>query len=530
MSRVFIKKAVPVLLVISMVILVFAGCSKKDNINDASDTRSGAKTATAAITTAKGASLSSTALKNSTGSGTATPVVRDSKTDNEGDDDAAVGSETGDDDEDDGSTKQPVQVEEKLYDLKGREIKVMIMQETLIPREEPGNEGGTTLYNLVKETERKFNCKFIYEMGTASVYYQQVINSTLAGVYYCDMFRGTQSAITPAFEIQGVILPINDYINCDTDAWKQRPLIKGIKNPNKVYGISRITPINGNGVFYNLDMLSREGIPDLHEYADKGNWTYDTLVDVALRLTKDFNGDGVIDQYGLGSENLTQYAFTLLRGNLISAIEYDNATGKYYYNLTNPKALRPLQLFSELFNTYKVSSTTVINLKSFRDGKAAMYLYNASAGIGHIKAGFTNFGFVVLPAGPDNPGNDYMQSMTGNFYFFPTTIPNPEETLAACVYANMVWDESKPYHITDDDVYTTEVKRMFYRDIDYTRYVEYLKTHRLYNDYVDCFGTSRTVISNEVLTPVAKYGMPITTPVESISGKVNGFISDIMGY
>ena len=50
-------------------------------------------------------------------------------------------------------------------------------------------------------------------------------------------------------------------------------------------------------VYYNRDLFEEAGIP---EPAD--DWTFANMVDIAQALTKDTDGDGTIDQYGLGVE------------------------------------------------------------------------------------------------------------------------------------------------------------------------------------------------------------------------------------
>nr|MBP6473423.1 extracellular solute-binding protein [Chloroflexota bacterium] len=50
-------------------------------------------------------------------------------------------------------------------------------------------------------------------------------------------------------------------------------------------------------VYYNADLFAAAGLP---EPADK--WTWEEFVQTAVTLTRDFDGDGTIDQYGLGVE------------------------------------------------------------------------------------------------------------------------------------------------------------------------------------------------------------------------------------
>ena len=50
-------------------------------------------------------------------------------------------------------------------------------------------------------------------------------------------------------------------------------------------------------VYYNRDLFAAAGLP---EPAD--DWTWDDFLDAAVALTRDLDGDGATDQYGLGVE------------------------------------------------------------------------------------------------------------------------------------------------------------------------------------------------------------------------------------
>lgn len=49
-------------------------------------------------------------------------------------------------------------------------------------------------------------------------------------------------------------------------------------------------------LFYRKDLLAAEGIPE-----PTTSWTWDQFLTYAKKLTKDLNGDGIIDQYGFGT-------------------------------------------------------------------------------------------------------------------------------------------------------------------------------------------------------------------------------------
>ncbi len=180
-------------LALSIAISMLAACTKKDDDSTQSAAKSTAVT-TAAKTTAKATTAGASKTAAATGSA-ASAAVQTQAAVTEGE---AVETGTGETIEEEyaevgTSIGSGEVVEEKSYDLKGRVIKVKVHAATLVPQEAPGNVGGPTTWYLMKEAEQKFNCTFEYEViTTMALYLTQVTNSALAGVYYCDMFRGTR--------------------------------------------------------------------------------------------------------------------------------------------------------------------------------------------------------------------------------------------------------------------------------------------------------------------------------------------------
>ena len=50
---------------------------------------------------------------------------------------------------------------------------------------------------------------------------------------------------------------------------------------------------------YNQSMLEREGLPDIYDLWTSGNWTWEEAEKLATAVTRDTDGDGSIDQYGI---------------------------------------------------------------------------------------------------------------------------------------------------------------------------------------------------------------------------------------
>ncbi len=131
-------------------------------------------------------------------------------------------------------------------------------------------------------------------------------------------------------------------------------------------------------VYYNADLFAAAGLP---EPPDK--WTWDDFRQTAVALTRDLDGDGTIDQYGLGMEpSLFRLApFVWQNGGPL----VDDDARPTRLTLTRPPALEALQWFTDLHNVYGVvpgreAEASQDSESRFMAGTTAMYL-NSRRGV-----------------------------------------------------------------------------------------------------------------------------------------------------
>lgn len=495
------------LMVILMIVSIFCGCKKTNNGKDLTGSQK-KTTAASGKKTTKGASSKSSSRSTSNAGTDRT---------NEGDettgDTPGIGGDNGDKDKTGESGVPEENIPEKVYDLGGRVIKVIsssAVKDGMLVSD--GSKVIELTIKRIKEAEVIYNCDFVFEKMLSWAELQKDIESTvLAGVYYCDMFRMTRTAVFPKYEKNNIILPLNDYIDFEQPLYKQYDQINGLIYPEKIYSFfinGFLTPL---GVFYNKDITAKEGIQDIHEIADSGNWNWDTFADIAVKMTKDNNGDGIIDQYGVGADNSTTMCFSLMRSNLAAMIDRadDNS---YVYNLGDPKALRALQFVSDLYHVYKVVPATSA-LPYFQKGNAGMYIKDAWYGANLKNFGLSNFGFEILPDGPDNPGNAYMRELGSHMYFFPSTLKDPEAVVNAAAFWNVLWDESKDEYLTADDMLRSNAEVYFTNDADIENFIDMVKTRQIKYDYVDFFSPSQDEMRKAVFYPTS---VRTSSPVSSI--------------
>jgi len=414
----------------------------------------------------------------------------------------------------------------KTYDLKGRVITVKVGElQSYVPSADYTTRVGEVTYKLMKEAEEKFNCKFEFEVIPKwATVNNDFLTYTLAGLVYADVVRLQRSVIFPSYEKQNVLLPLNDYIDFNQPVYKKFDQINGILYPENIYGFFNGTPLTPIGIFYNREVLYRDGIPDLHEYAANGIWNWNTFLDICIKTTHDYNGDGIIDQWGIGSPNAQYTSICMLRSNLQPIIAWAGGSN-YVYNLQNHKALKVLQFITEMYNTYNVVNKN--GEADFLKGKVAMFFREAWYGEMLINNGMRNLGFEELPVGPDNPGRAFMREQGSNFFFFPSTLKDPEGVVNAVAHWNVIWDDTKSEYVTLEDMVLSQAQVYFDSETEINRFME-MMNYKVEYDYIDYFSPSKTRITSRVFDEIAKDQISTASAVESVKNEVEAIINDKM--
>lgn len=146
-------------------------------------------------------------------------------------------------------------------------------------------------------------------------------------------------------------------------------------------------------VYYNRDLFRATGLPD-----PPPDWTWDDFLRIAQRLTQDTDGDGNIDQYGLGTEvSLFRVAPFIWQngGDLV-----DNPQAPTRLALDTPAAREAIQWFVDLQVQHHVTPDAVAEAAEssesrFLNGRLGMLL-NSRRGVPTYRT-ITGFDWDVTP-------------------------------------------------------------------------------------------------------------------------------------
>jgi multiple sugar transport system substrate-binding protein len=199
----------------------------------------------------------------------------------------------------------------------------------------------------------------------------------------------------PDYQSRDVLLDLKPFI--DRDGYDLTQLadqgVADFTTPDGQYGLPR--DLNTIVLYYNKTMFDAAGIP----YPDE-TWDWAKLIEVGKKLTKDADGDGTVDQWGLYTETTDMENFYLSAiwqagGDVLAADGKSTVLG-------TDEAAAGIQLLQDLIWKDKITADPAVFAETgdaFEQGLAAMES-NGSWLVGTHTAAGIDFGVAPLPKGP----------------------------------------------------------------------------------------------------------------------------------
>lgn len=162
-------------------------------------------------------------------------------------------------------------------------------------------------------------------------------------------------------------------------------------------------------LFYRKDLFVKAGLDP-----NKPPKTWEELIEYGKKLTKDTDGDGVVDQYAFGwpvqGENANNYWINFMHQAGADITVYEN--GKWISKLSDAKALQGTEFMVDLVQKYKISPVNIVDMdwegvtNAFVAGKVAM-MHNGAWVVASVKQKAPilddKWGTAVLFSGPAGP-------------------------------------------------------------------------------------------------------------------------------
>lgn len=358
------------------------------------------------------------------------------------------------------TTKEDTKPAEKV-DLGGYEFIFASHWITQFFAEEGADAKTDKLLEVYKQIETELNCKITPLSIAQENVIPDITQAVMAGDKYADIVDLNVNWFHP-LRAANALAPLNDVKELDIDSPDWLPLFKALSTYNgKIYGVSYASdaqpPELRTCMFFNKTLLEKEGQPNIYDLVDKGEWTWDKFREIAKAVTKDTNGDGENDIWGVNTIGLLAAPFIFSNGGSIVKEE----GGKYSYTLNSSEAQAALQFVHDLKNVDKVFKNpaeggdwTTPSIE-FTKGNIAFHVMEYwAAPVWFSKDMKDDYGIIPLPKGPN--ATDYV----GHFAdgrFFSMTATNKDKDKSAIVFKKLV-------ELTKSDAWQDLIKTQYLRD------------------------------------------------------------------
>jgi len=291
-------------------------------------------------------------------------------------------------------------------------------------------------------------------------YIARYITTTMAGDPMGHLGYIISRDIYPSFITAGIAAPLSNLGIFDKHVPEYAPMLVDSTMFNGVmYGVRENFGfghggINGNatGVFYNKTMFAREGLSTPYELYTRGQWNWDSMMELATRATRDIDGDGSTDQWGLAGR-YHGMAFVDSNGGTIIR----ESGGRFNFGLLDTQSLQALSYFSEAaaLPVWAPGTAWDAPMLNFRDGLVAMSItqwWSASSYFGNDSMA-DEWGWVPMPRRAGATHERTLFADESSFLFTPSSVPANEIRMTAIIWEAISKDPA--YH-PDDWFFTVE--------------------------------------------------------------------------
>ncbi len=345
------------LIIAVMGVGILGSCEKAETIS-ATVTKAGTGSVSAARSTGKASQSNMSATQAATNKtaasmGTAASGNVNSELTSEGSDSSSE-NESNDETE---STESNAVSEGKPVDLGGITLKYDIHTATGIPKEDAAANQAKVIYNLIKAAEKKYNFKMESSATTANRQ-KDIITKSLAGINFADFIVATANDYLP-FILNSIVIPLNDYVDFEEPVMKaNKTQIIGLWK-GKYYGIVYYNTVTMGAVMYNRGLLNREGQPDILTLYKNDNWDWSALLNIGIACTRDTDGDGITDQWGITGRSTAGTLQKIVNSNAVLGVGESN--GKFVFNYATQEGYNALQFFADIVYVHKIYTTAGMN-------------------------------------------------------------------------------------------------------------------------------------------------------------------------
>ena len=254
----------------------------------------------------------------------------------------------------------------------------------------------------------------------------------------------------------GLLEPLDEYFDFNDPMFTPK-YFEGRTFEGKIYSVNTLNAMELGSMNYNETLLREKGLKTPHELMAENNWTWNSFLDLAQKVTEDTNGDGEIDRWMLSDFHMGEF---LLASNGADLIGFDGS-GNLKIDVDNKNVMNALQFANDLYDKYNVIAPSGGN-------RAAQLLDRTVAAIIDVQRFDPNVNIVSatdgdviksvpLPIGPD-AGGQYRTWLNDISFGIPAGCKNPEASaylIKKCI--QKMNETTSKYQWNEQDKKTREI-------------------------------------------------------------------------
>ena len=249
---------------------------------------------------------------------------------------------------------------------------------------------------LVAQAEELFNCKLEVLTVPATESVELMVTRLISGDSEWDVWAIDNGDTFYPLIASDALLPLNDILGDEYYELPRRyakPAVDAFSIGDNIYvvGSFEILP-NGatTWLVFNKDMIDAEGLPSPYDLYFDGEWNWENFHEMAVAATRDFDGDGEPDQWGI--QGLYTWAY-LVASNGVNFF-VPNEEGRPIYNWNHPAVLEAMAFGRQLASIDKVNTTG-----GFTEGQT-LFAFQATWQLDGLLNADVNWGLMPFPKGP----------------------------------------------------------------------------------------------------------------------------------
>ena len=238
----------------------------------------------------------------------------------------------------------------------------------------------------------------------------------------------------------------DDLIDLSADKWNKQDLGFTTKL-GKAYGVYAGECEPRQCLYFNKKVLEDAGIDwnEIYDMQADGTWTWDAFVELLQKLTRDLDGDGINDVYGIVGDG-TDFSIMSVFSNGGAFFEAD-ADGKLQPVMNSDAALEGLNWAKETWPAYSAPQPEGANWdwykNAWKQGYCGFYMYQTYGGFNdnsEMADMADPWGCVAYPIGPK--GSTYVHVASDNITLIPDVYD--DETAAKLAFIYDMWTTPTP--------------------------------------------------------------------------------------